>query len=68
MAKLRPEDWQRLRNTYKVAFQGWADENFQLLLDKVYGSASNSADADDTDALMIQMARTEPPIPPKLLK
>jgi hypothetical protein len=42
MPLLTREDWERLRNKYKVAFYGMPPDLFQLLMDKVYGPRASS--------------------------
>jgi hypothetical protein len=68
MPKLTRQDWQMLRDNYQVAFLRMDPRLFNLLLDKVYGSEStsknNPGELDDTDALMIFLARGEPDIQP----
>ncbi len=66
MPRLSREDWETLRKKYHVAFAGLDNDLFRLLLDKVYAneSASNPAEMDNIDALMVSLSHSEPPIPP----
>ncbi len=64
MPKLTQQDWKKLKDEYKVAFSTMPADLFNKLLDKVYTSA-NPGELDDIDALMIYLARTEPPIQPE---
>jgi hypothetical protein len=62
MPKLAKQDWEKLKAD-KVAFSAMPQKLFKSLLDKVYASG-NTGEFDDTDALMIYLARAEPPIQP----
>lgn len=68
MPKLTRQDWEKLRNEYRVAFSRMHPDLFKLFLDKVYGNpgsdSANPGDLDDIDAMMIYLARGEPPIQP----
>ena len=62
MPKLTRQDWETLRDPYKVAFTGMPTDLFQLLLDKVYGPKSNSGSEsansgglDKTDAINLRI-------------
>lgn len=69
MPKLDKGDWVKLRDTYGVAFKKMPSHLFELLLNKVYannpGSGSANPDEDEKiNALMVYLARGEPPIIP----
>lgn len=77
MPKLTREDWKKLRDGYHVAFSSWSSEDFEDLLNTVYGNEGEtrgkpgsfsanpgSTTTDDTDALMVSLVRAEPPIQP----
>lgn len=70
MSLLTRQDWEMLRNKYRVAFTELPDDFFKLLLDKVYDNpvsiSTNKRKLELLDALMIVLSRsrTEPPIPP----
>lgn len=65
MPKLTRNDWERLREEFKVAFVGMKPELFTLLLDIIYDRDLKDPDIiDNIDALMIYLAHAEPPIPP----
>jgi len=73
MAKLTKQDWEKLKAD-KVAFSTMPQKLFKALLDKVYGpkgnpgsDSANPGDFDDTDELMIYLARSEPPIQPGVI-
>jgi len=63
MPKLTKDDWVKLKAD-KVAFPTMPTNLFDSLLNKVYASPSSSGFFDDTDELMIYLARSEPPIQP----
>ncbi|OGC82182.1 MAG: hypothetical protein A2W07_03920 [candidate division Zixibacteria bacterium RBG_16_43_9] len=65
MPLLTRQDWETLRKE-EVAFERMQQKHFEKLLDKVYGNPGSTArtELDDIDALMVYLARTEPPIPP----
>ncbi|MFQ6114909.1 MAG: hypothetical protein ACE5NG_12645 [bacterium] len=71
MSLLTRQDWEMLRNKYQVAFSRMHPDLFKLFLDKIYGPKSNPGGGsanpgklDDIDAMMIYLARAEPPIRP----
>jgi hypothetical protein len=64
MPKLTRNDWKMLRNKHRAAFTGLTNDLFTLLLDKLYEGSKDPDEVDEIDALMIYLARAEPPIPP----
>jgi len=71
MPKLTRQDWKKLRDDYHVAFSKMDPRLFELLLDKLDIPKSNPGSnpgnpdgVDEVDALMIRLARAEPPIRP----
>ena len=65
MSLLQRGDWVKLRDIHRVAFTGMPDDLFDLLMDKVFGGASEGkSDLNEVDALMICLARSEPRIVP----
>ena len=68
MALLTRKDWEKLRSEYHVAFSRMHPRLFKLFLDKMFGNPggdSSTGQLDDTDAMMIYLARAEPPIQPE---
>ena len=66
MSLLIQEDWEKLRNQYKVAFTGMPDDLFDSLMNNVFGGASKErGELNEVDAMMICLARSEPGITPE---
>jgi len=68
MPKITRDDWVALRDEYHVAFTRMKRDLFELFLKKIYGNPGSGSSApdkvDETDAMMIYLARGEPPIQP----
>jgi len=71
MSLLTRKDWELLRDKYNVSFSRMHPDLFNLFMEKVYGTkdmdqgeTSARGELDDTDAMMIYLARAEPPIRP----
>jgi len=64
MARLSPDDWRELKRTYGVAFSKMPDELFERLLKSIYSTEKSNPGELETDAIMIYLSHSEPPIPP----
>lgn len=68
MSKLKRSDWELLRYKYNVAFTKMKKEHFELLLNRLFSNpgldSGSGEEVDETDALMVYLARGEPPIQP----
>ena len=70
MPKLTRKDWEMLRDGYHIAFSSWESDDFKALLDSAYSESNpgsnpaNPGELDNTDALMIGLVHSEPPIVP----
>jgi len=64
MPRLRETDWKDLRKVHGAAFTYLSDKQFDLLLKNMYAGVPQTNQIDETDALMMILARGEPPIQP----